>query len=52
MKYTIEGTETVLDVIDAPDRVEALKKFHAKYPAVNKIICVHGGSKPRKRNQP
>jgi hypothetical protein len=52
MKYTIEGIETVLDVIDANDRVEAIKKFHAKYPAVNKIISVLEGNKPRKRNQP
>jgi hypothetical protein len=49
MKFTIEGRQTVLDVIEADDRIEALKKFHAKYPAVNEIKDIQEGSKPRKR---
>jgi hypothetical protein len=51
MKFTIEGRQTVLDVVEADDRIEALKKFHAKYPAVNEIVDVREGTKPRKRNQ-
>lgn len=49
MKFTIEGRQTVLDVIDAGDRIEALKKFHAKYSAVNEIVDIREGNKPRKR---
>ncbi|MBE3144073.1 MAG: hypothetical protein IMZ61_09145 [Planctomycetes bacterium] len=49
MKYTIEGRQTILDVVEADDRVEALKKFHAQYPTVNEIISVQEGNKPRKR---
>lgn len=46
MKFTIEGRQTVLDVIEANDRMEAIKKFHARYPAVNEIVKVKEGVNP------
>lgn len=50
MKFTIEGRQTVLDVIEAGDWSEALGKFHAKYPAVEEIVDIREGNKPRKRS--
>jgi hypothetical protein len=50
MKFTIEGRATVLDVMEAENRIEALKKFYAKYPYVDKIVSAEEGTTPRKRH--
>ena len=47
MKFTIEGRVTVLDVIEAETKEQALMKFHAQYHGTTVVVDIREGINPR-----